>query len=455
MATKKKEEALQPDVQVQTAQADAPARQSAYNTDGLNSRTDVENAMAGTSYKPSQNVTDAANALKEWQDSRPKDYQSSYQEKIDSLLGQLLARENFQYSYTQDPLYRQYEQLYTQNAYNASVDAAAQAAALTGGYGSSYATSAAQQAYQQQIGALSSAIPTLYSLALDTYQSGGNDLVSQLDQLNGQEQNAQNLYNQQLADYYTQLQQKGEAYNDAYAQDYGEYQDYLSRLDTLHSYYSAQEQAQASSRQQVFNNVMTVLGLIGDAVQLAISGTTGLGSLAGTLLNTGYNIYSGNRAYEADRADTQWSQQMQEKQRQDNLEQQKYDNAASERAYQDKLKQQEFNNNVTNEKLNIAKGEWALKQSTAQQKASQAASKASASGTKKTTAAGSSGSGSSSSGSGSKLPSARGVSANAGVPYQAALLRSQGKSDLAITSALRQEGYTPAQIAKILKQMNG
>lgn len=443
MATKKKEEELL------QAGPSVQAQRTAYDTEGLNSRTDVENAMAGTNYKPSQNVTDAANALKEWRDNRPKDYQSSYQEKINDLLGQLLARENFRYSYQQDPLYRQYEQLYTQNAHNASADAAAQAAALTGGYGSSYATSAAQQAYQQQIGALSSAIPTLYNLALDTYESGGNDIVSQLDQLNGQEQNAQNLYNQQLADYYTQLQQKGEAYNDAYAQDYSQYQDYLSRLDTLHGYYSAQEQAQANSRQQAFNNIITVLGVIGDVVQMAISGTAGLGSLAGSLLNTGYNIYSGNRAYEADRADTQWSQQMQEKQRQDALEQQKYDNAASERAYQDKLKQQEFNNNVTSEKLNIAKGEWALKQSNAQQKANQAASKA---------AGGSSGSGSSASGgtsSGGKLPSTRNVSANAGVPYQAALLRSQGKSDIAITSALRQEGYTPAQISKILQQMNG
>ncbi len=74
-----------------------------------------------------------------------------------------------------------------------------------------------QQAYQQQIGALTAAIPTLYSLALDTYQSGGEELVNRLDQLNGQEQNAQTQYDRQLQDYYTQLQQKGEAYNDAYA----------------------------------------------------------------------------------------------------------------------------------------------------------------------------------------------------------------------------------------------
>ena len=446
MASKKKEELLQPDVQTQAQ----PAAQSTYSTEGLDSRAEVEKAMANASYRPSQQVTDAANALKQWQQNRPADYQSGYQDRINELLGQLLERENFQYSYTRDPLYRQYEQLYTLNAHNASADAAAQAAALTGGYGSSYATSAAQQAYQQQIGGLASAIPALYSLALDTYQSGGEELVTRLEQLNGQEQNAQSLYDRQLQDYYTQLQQKGDAYNDAYAKDYGQYQEHLNRLDTLHGYYTAQEQAQISQRQQAFNNVMTVLGVIGDVVQLAISGTTGLGSLAGSLLNTGYNIYSGNRAYEAERADTQWSQQMQEKQRQDALTQQQYDNTASERAYQDALKQQAFNNNVTSQKLNIAKGEWALKQSNAQQKAAQAAGKAAAAGTK----SGSSGSSGKTTGSSGSASGGSRSTVSAGVPYTAALLRSQGKSEVAITSALRQEGYTPAQIAKILQEMN-
>ena len=195
---------------------------------------------------------------------------------------------------------------------------------------------------------------------------------------------------------------------------------------------------------------MTVLGVIGDVVQLAISGTTGLGSLAGSLLNTGYNIYSGNRAYEAERADTQWSQQMQEKQRQDALTQQQYDNTASERAYQDALKQQAFNNNVTSQKLNIAKGEWALKQANAQQKAAQAAGKAAAAGTK----SGSSGSDGKATGSSGSASGGSRSTVSAGVPYTAALLRSQGKSEVAITSALRQEGYTPAQIAKILQEMN-
>jgi len=453
MANKKKEEDFFDNVQ--TESGGWSSDQSGYSAAGLNSRQDVEDALANSSYRPGQSVNDAEAALKEWQANRPKDYQSSYQDKIDSLLNQLLQRRTFQYSYTQDPLYRQYEQVYLQNAHNASADAAAQAAALTGGYGSSYATSAAQQAYQQQIGALNSAIPTLYSLALDTYTSGGNDLVSQLDQLNNSEQAAQNLYNNQLADYYTQLEQKGSDYNNAYAQDYGQYQDYLSQLGTLHDYYSAQEQQQAAQRQQAFSNVMSVLGFLGDVVQIALSGTTGLGSMLGGLLNTGYNIYAGNRQYEADRADAQWSQQLQEKQYQDKQNQQLYENQASEREYQDKLNQQKFNNDVTSQKLNIALGEWNLKKSNAEQKASRASNNA---GNRSSSGSTSGSSGSTSGGSsrtGTTNTGLSGGSKSTTVPYTAMLMRSQGKSDSSITSALRKEGYTSAQIAQILNQMRG
>lgn len=131
MATKKKEEEALAAAQELTETGAQPAAQSGYSTAGLNNRQDVENALANSSYQPGQSVTDAEAALKEWQANRPKDYESSYQGKIDALLEQLLQRQSFQYSYTQDPLYRQYEQLYLQNAHNASADAAAQAAALT------------------------------------------------------------------------------------------------------------------------------------------------------------------------------------------------------------------------------------------------------------------------------------------------------------------------------------
>ena len=423
-----------------------------YTTGGLKNRQDVENALASAEYRPSQEVTNAASDLKQWQANRPGDYESAYQGRIDGLMEDLLDRKEFSYSYGADPLYRQYAQLYTQNAQNASADAAAQAAALTGGYGSSYAASAARQAYQQQIGALSEAIPTLYRLALDTYQSGGDALVEQIDQLNGQEQNAQQKYERELADYYTQLEQKGNAYNTAYTQDYGRYQDYLGQLDSLYGYYAAQEQQEAARRQQGFNNVMTVLGVLGDAVQIVLSGTTGVGSMLSGLLNTGYNIYSGNRQYEANRADTQWNQQLQERQYQDSLNQQRYENETSEREYQDKLNQQKFNNDVTSQKLNIALGEWNLKKSNAAQKASRAGSTAAGSKTGGTgTGSTSSGTASRSTGTATRLGSD--TSRNVTVPYMAMLMRSQGKSDTSISTALRQDGYSSAEIAQILQQM--
>lgn len=418
-------------------------RKKSYSTEGLNSRQEVQNALASAGYRPSDSVTAAGNALKELQENRPGDYESKYQDRIDAALDDLSGKKDFSYNYVNDPLYHQYAQVYTQNAHNASADAAAQAAALTGGYGSSYAASVAQQAYQQQIGALNLAIPTLYQLALDTYDSSGDALVTRLDQLSAQEQNAQGLYNQKLSDYYTQLEQLGSAYNSAYQKDYGRYQDYLSRLNTLYGYYSQQEQQQAAKKQQWFNNAVTALGVVGDAVQLLVSGTTGLGSLAGSLLNTGYNIYANNRDYEADRADTAWNQQMQEKKYQDGLTQQQFDNTFAQQQYQDKLRQQQFTNDVTSQRLNIAKGEWALKQS----KAAQQVQKASADAAAKSST-GQLGS------TGGLTVGKSGVSSGGTVPYTAARMRSQGKNDAAIRTELLKEGYSSGEVARIMRQLN-
>lgn len=418
-------------------------KRRSYSTEGLNSRQEVQNALASAGYRPSESVTAAGNALKELQENRPGDYESKYQDRIDAALDDLSGKKNFSYNYVNDPLYHQYAQVYTQNAHNASADAAAQAAALTGGYGSSYAASVAQQAYQQQIGALNLAIPTLYQLALDTYDSSGDALVTRLDQLSAQEQNAQGLYNQKLSDYYTQLEQLGSAYNSAYQKDYGRYQDYLSRLNTLYGYYSQQEQQQAAKKQQWFNNAVTALGVVGDAVQLLVSGTTGLGSLAGSLLNTGYNIYANNRDYEADRADTAWNQQMQEKKYQDGLTQQQFDNTLAQQQYQDKLRQQQFTNDVTSQRLNIAKGEWALKQS----KAAQQVQKASADAAAKSST-GQLGS------TGGLTVGKSGVSSGGTVPYTAARMRSQGKNDAAIRTELLKEGYSSGEVARIMRQLN-
>ena len=51
----------------------------------------MQNALAGAEYRPSQNVTDAANDLKQWQQNRPGQYQSAYQDKMDELMDALLG----------------------------------------------------------------------------------------------------------------------------------------------------------------------------------------------------------------------------------------------------------------------------------------------------------------------------------------------------------------------------
>lgn len=429
---KKKEQQLLEDV---TAR---PAAQSSYSTAGLNSRKEVENALTNAVYTPGQSVTDAAADLRNWQQNRPGKYESAYQAASKTSSASCwsgTASSTAMHRTRSTPVCPAVHPERPQRQRGR----AAQAAALTGGYGSSYAASAAQQAYQQQMGALNDALPSLYRLALDTYNSEGDDVVTRIDQLNTQEKNAQAQYNAELSDYYSQLDRKGSAYNAAYEQDYGRYQDYLGRLNTLYGYYSNQEQQAIAKRQQTFNNVLSILGVIGDAVQLAITGTTGIGSLVGALANTGYNMYAKDRAYAAERADAAWGQQMQETQRQDSLAQQKYKNEQAERQYQDTLRQQEFNNNVTSEKLNIAKGEWALKQSKAAQSAQQAAANA---GAKSAGSSGGSGSGSVLSSGGSTI-----------VPYSAARLYRQGRSDTAIRSELLKEGYSNDEVNNILKQL--
>ena len=273
------------------------------------------------------------------------------------------------------------------------------------------------------MGALNDALPSLYRLALDTYNSEGDDVVTRIDQLNTQERTHRRSITRSCRTITVSSTGRAAPTTLPTSRTTGRYQDYLGRLDTLYGYYSTQEQQAIAKRQQTFNNVLSILGVIGDAVQLAITGTTGIGSLVGALANTGYNMYAKDRAYAAERADAAWDQQMQETQRQDSLAQQKYKNEQAERQYQDTLRQQEFNNNATSEKLNIAKGEWALKQS----KAAQQAQKASAAAAQRAAAAGASGT--SGPGSGNLNVGKRRCAGQHGGALHRRRLRSQGRSD--------------------------
>lgn len=92
---------------------------------------------------------------------------------------------------------------------------------------------------------------------------------------------------------------------------------------------------------------------------------------------------------------------------------------------------------MTSQKLELAKAEWAAKQT----KAAQAAQKAAENAGAKNAARSENGT----------LPMNAGGSV---VPYSAARLRSQGRSDGVIRSRLMKEGYSEEDIREILKNMN-
>lgn len=121
---------------------------------------------------------------------------------LDSIMGQILAGQNFKYDFNEDAMYQQYKDAYARQAKLASQDVMGQAAAMTGGYGNSYAASVGNQAYQAELGKLNDVIPELYQLALDRHNMEQNKLM-----------------------------QKYSVYADDYNREYTQYLNDLSALD--------------------------------------------------------------------------------------------------------------------------------------------------------------------------------------------------------------------------------
>ena len=102
--------------------------------------------------------------------------ENKYQQIYEDAYNALANREAFSYNQKDDPLYQQYEEMYTRNARLGMQDTMAQAAALTGGYGSSYSETAGQSMYNQTMNGLNEKALQLYDAALNTYNSESNRL---------------------------------------------------------------------------------------------------------------------------------------------------------------------------------------------------------------------------------------------------------------------------------------
>ena len=167
-------------------------------------------------------------------------YTSSYAGQIQSLLNQIMNREDFSYDYTTDPLYEQYRDQYTREGNLAMRDTMGSAAALTGGYGNTYGTTAGSQAYQAYLGRLNEVVPQLQQLAYQQYLGEQTDLYNQLSALQALDNAEYGRYRDEVSDYYQD-----------YANAYQQYTDSLSQQNYENEFaYQKQQDAIANAQWQ-------------------------------------------------------------------------------------------------------------------------------------------------------------------------------------------------------------
>jgi hypothetical protein len=157
------------------------------------------------SYKPSQTVQDAWNMLEQMKDQQPGAYESRWQAQLDSLMAELMGRDEFSYDLNADALYKQYAEQYARMGQMAMMDTMGQAQAMTGGYGNSWAQNAGQQAYQGYLQQLNQVVPELYGMAYDRYQQEGQDLMNRYGLIASLEEQDYGRYRDSVADYYDRL----------------------------------------------------------------------------------------------------------------------------------------------------------------------------------------------------------------------------------------------------------
>ncbi|MBO5065502.1 MAG: peptidoglycan-binding protein [Clostridia bacterium] len=160
------------------------------------------NSSSRPEYEKSDAVISAENALNDWENNKPVEYQSQYAEQIDAILNDILNREEFSYNMNADPLYQQYKEQYIQNGKKAMMDTVGQASALTGGYANSYATTAGNQAYDEYLNELNYIGLDLRDRAYEQYQDEGDKMIADITLLRGLDGDDYEKYLGELEKYY-------------------------------------------------------------------------------------------------------------------------------------------------------------------------------------------------------------------------------------------------------------
>lgn len=131
--------------------------------------------------------------------NRPS-YKSSYTDRIDALLDQILNRDGFSYDAEKDPMFQQYQTMYNREGDRAMQDTLAAAASGAGGM-NSYAITAAQQANDYYSTQLMDKMPELYQMAYEMYLTDIDNQVRDLGLLQDMDQTQYNRYRDTMGDW--------------------------------------------------------------------------------------------------------------------------------------------------------------------------------------------------------------------------------------------------------------
>jgi len=194
---------------------------------GVSDETADRLAQLEQGYREGDEVAAALAVSQSMAALRPKEYVSSFDDELAALYDELTGRPDFSYSPEEDGAFAHYAQLYARLGREAMTDTTGRAAALTGGYGSTYGQSAGAKAYAQYLQQLQSILPELAEQAYTRYESEGEALQENYEQLLGRQQEEYERWQAGQSAWQKEADAAREAYEALRKQDYAAYETML------------------------------------------------------------------------------------------------------------------------------------------------------------------------------------------------------------------------------------
>lgn len=185
-------------------------------------------------YKESSAVTDYYNQWQQNSANKPGDYVSKWESTLNDILNGYMNRDKFSYDLNGDALYQQYKDQYVTQGKQAMMDTMGQASAMTGGYGNSYAQTVGQQTYQGYLQQLNDRVPELYKLALDKYNTEGEEMLNKYGLVSDRDNADYGRYRDTVSDWRADDERLANLYNNERNWDYNLYNEAYNKAWNEH-----------------------------------------------------------------------------------------------------------------------------------------------------------------------------------------------------------------------------